>query len=148
MLCERCKINQATYKKIRITNSSKSEVNLCNQCAIETGELADDSIGSFLKAEPFKSRREHSEKTCPTCGFNLKTINQKGQLGCGTCYEVFKEELRPMLKKIHGKCTHSGCIPSNRIMDIKREMQKAIEREDFERAAILRDKIKELEEGE
>jgi protein arginine kinase activator len=79
-------------------------------------------------------------------------------LGCSQCYETFKEGLIPLLKKIHGSTQHAGSSPkkktkkkrkfSGKIQELKEQLDEAIKKEDFEEAARLRDKIKELKKGD
>ncbi len=77
-------------------------------------------------------------------------------MGCQECYKYFGNELRPVIRKIQGSTAHSGKIPKRsgsdlarkrQIAQYKSELMRAIETEAFERAAELRDKIKELEQG-
>ena len=77
-----------------------------------------------------------------------------GRLGCGDCYEAFKAQLGPLLKRIHGADRHVGKIPlrigktvkdTRTLQELKMKMERAIQTEDFEEAAKLRDKIRELE---
>ncbi len=92
-------------------------------------------------------------KQCGFCGSTAATINSTGKLGCANCYLVFYDELLQTLKNLHPQTIHSGKIPKSApaiiknnavVQTLKQELKEAIEREDFEKAAVIRDKIKEI----
>jgi protein arginine kinase activator len=91
---------------------------------------------------------------CPNCGLTYQNFRKLGRLGCSECYEAFKKELGPLLKRIHGSDRHVGKVPlkggktirdTRTLQDLRIQLEKAIQMEEFEEAAKLRDKIKELE---
>ena len=95
-------------------------------------------------------------KKCPDCNATFALIRQNGRVGCPTCYRIFAEELAPTLHTVHGATTHTGAVPARhrarrakaeKLKLLKRQMQEAIAKENFEAAASLRDEIKHLEEG-
>jgi len=91
---------------------------------------------------------------CPNCGMTYQNFRKLGRLGCSVCYEAFKKELAPLLKRIHGSDRHVGKVPlkggktikdTRTLQDLKLQLEKAIQTEEFEDAAKLRDKIRDLE---
>ena len=107
---------------------------------------------------------------CSNCGLNYEDFRKFGRLGCGTCYTSFKDHLEGLLKKIHGSGRHLGKMPVallppgsvpavvaidinaaaslvavENIDELKQQLHAAIAGEDFEKAAMLRDKIKLME---
>ena len=91
---------------------------------------------------------------CPACGLSFPEFKASGRLGCHSDYEHFKKELLPLLEKIHGATQHTGRVPSRVgeklesqkvLAALRRDLNLAIQREEYERAAELRDKIKSLE---
>jgi len=106
---------------------------------------------------------------CATCGLTYDDFRKFGRFGCAQCYLAFKPQLKTLLKKIHGSSVHLGKSPlkvmpldgvsvaavpdvvteQQEVVDpvelLRRQLHEAIEHEDFERAAMLRDKIHELE---
>ena len=99
-----------------------------------------------------KTRRR--QRSCPVCGATEEDIASGGMLGCANCYEVFGDMLQPYIRRLHGNVEHTGKVPSgaseelakNRKLEkLKSDMQKAIEAQEFERAAELRDEIRGLE---
>ena len=134
--------------------------------------LADLLAGLSEAGKPSsaKSAEEKSALKCSTCGLNYEDFRKFGRLGCGDCYVSFKEHLTGLLRKIHGSNRHLGKMPlslvkggpgtgkgvatapagllsSESIEDLKRQLYAAIEDEDFEKAATLRDKIRTMERG-
>jgi protein arginine kinase activator len=95
------------------------------------------------------------KKTCPVCGINFAEFRQAGRLGCPYDYVFFQEDLEPLLLNIHGAKLHRGKRPTRRsgspdrqhqLIQKRREMQEAIQKEDYERAGELRDTIKRMEQ--
>ncbi len=133
--------------------------------------LADLLAGLSDAGKPSSAKpEERSTLTCASCGLNYEDFRKFGRLGCGDCYVSFKEHLAGLLRKIHGSSRHlgkvplsaargpsstgqgaaavsAGLLPSENIEDLKRQLSTAIEAEDFEKAATLRDKIRTMERG-
>ncbi len=94
------------------------------------------------------------ELECPTCGFAQADFKKTGRLGCSTCYTVFAEPLEGMLKQMHKGTQHIGKVPkalrakldtTKQRERLNTQLKKAIETENYEEAAQLRDQLKELE---
>jgi len=149
-------------------NGNQVHLSLCSECAAKKGvglfNLGGASLpkllGSFFGFGPLGMGQVQPSiatgKTCPNCGVSLITIGQHGRLGCSTCYEVFKEHLEPTLRRIHGNTVHTGKLPKKgagkvklqrQIEQLKSELQAAVANEQYEKAAELRDRIKELEKS-
>jgi protein arginine kinase activator len=96
---------------------------------------------------------------CPSCGFTYQDFKKVGRFGCSECYEAFKKQLDPLLKRIHGSNRHVGKVPLTAdktvketsalqvIKGLKMQLEKAVQAEEFEKAAKLRDRIRELEDN-
>ena len=91
---------------------------------------------------------------CPRCGLLYSAFRETGRLGCADCYSAFQFQLRPLLRRIHGDTRHRGKVPahdgegasrSRQVQRLYDELQRAVDREEFERAAEVRDEIKRLE---
>ena len=172
MLCEKCKKRTATVFYNENLNGKTRSYSLCGECAArlrEKGDLQEitSMIGSF--ADPFAELHDdlfggffgmptlksvHTEKKCPTCGCSYSDIAREGRVGCADCYTAFEKELERTIRSVHGTTAHTGAVPSRhrakkaRAEELKRmkmAMQEAIGKEDFERAAALRDDIRRLE---
>ncbi len=164
MLCERCNKNPATVHVTKVLNDRKTEVHLCEQCAkySEAVPAFDPSfsINHFLanlidsvQDSPLKVDYIQATK-CDRCGMTYGKFKQLGRLGCLDCYQAFREKLELLIKRIQGVDTHIGKVPKraeyslrikNEIKNMKAQLNEAIQKEEFEKAALLRDRIKELE---
>src|SRR4029077_10612076 len=94
---------------------------------------------------------------CPRCGLLYSSFKETGRLGCSECYQAFQFQLRPLLRRIHGDTRHKGRVPardgegvslSRQMQRLYDELQRAVDGEEFERAAELRDEIKQLEKDD
>ena len=160
MLCNSCGKKEATVHLTEIVNDQVTKLNLCEDCAREKGAEMEEHFGlSELLAGLTDMGTVAEPETavlikCPNCGMMYQNFRKLGRLGCSECYEAFKKELSPLLKRIHGSTQHYGKSPKkiakvvkakNDLETLKEKLQKAIQKEDFEEAAKLRDKIKESE---
>ncbi len=163
MLCQLCKKRTANVQITQIVNNNKSVMYICHQCAKEKGQL---DIGAALNLANFVSgiignasnaqtQVEEGEK-CEVCGMSFGDVKKTGKLGCSNCYTIYGERLLPILKRIHGNTIHRGRYPervageimaSRELENLKDSLSKAIELEEYEKAAVLRDRIKLTESG-
>jgi protein arginine kinase activator len=155
--CENCK-EPATIHLTQIINGVVHKIDLCAKCPNAkniddpTGfSLADQLLG-LGAAEEMKANGD--ELACPKCGFTQNDFKKSGRLGCPVCYETFRQGLEPLLRNMHRGTSHKGKIPArhqdakelrNRLDSLESELKKAIDKEDYEGAASLRDRIRELE---
>ena len=170
MLCVQCKKREAEVNFAQIKNNQKVTLSLCKQCAAQLGFHSPLDSTSFPLADLLLgmtkgfNRSETGEKgetlVCSGCQLTFEEFAQQGRFGCGSCYSSFRPRLESIMRKIHGSSMHRGRNPGmgtapskNQIVPVKEEerveseLTKAIENEDFERAAELRDKLKSLREG-
>lgn len=164
MKCQKCKKREADTHIKKVVNGEFEELMLCSECAHLAGydnvfsfEMPDmfggllqSFLGSALPARSGASR-------CPHCGSTYGDITNTGKVGCAYCYEAFYDELLPSVKRIHGTYLHSGKVPEgveyseakdkpiNELESLKTQLNKAVEEQNFELAAELRDKIKAKE---
>lgn len=164
MYCEECKKRPATVHLTSIVNGVKVENHLCEQCAGKKGTIIFDLnkfsipnlLGSFFgntySIQGINARQD--DTVCPGCGMTFDNIRESGRLGCSQCYQVFEEELDPILRRIHGNSQHMGKIPSRggekvllkkKVDELKNALQQALAKEEYEKAAEIRDSIKSLE---
>ncbi|MGV8145220.1 MAG: hypothetical protein ACLKAK_00640 [Alkaliphilus sp.] len=164
MLCEECKINIATVHMTKIINSLKEEIHLCEACArerknedFEAAFAIPKLLASLLDMNIDKQQNQTtiSSPKCQNCGMTYIDFRRTGKLGCGRCYEAFRSNILPLIKRIHGNTQHVGKLPrsSGSLINKKRELnnkkillKQSIIEEEFEKAAILRDEVKKLEE--
>jgi len=163
--CDLCSERPATVHFTEIKDDVKTEMDLCELCAETRGlGLSDPSaaksgygIGELIAGmfEEAAQAEAVNELVCPNCGLTYAEFKQVGRLGCPGCYEAFETLLAPLLARIHGKETHAGKSPARvkgllgrrTVLREKRAaLRVAIEREDFEAAARLRDECRALED--
>lgn len=167
MKCVKCKVNDATTQVKRIVNGEYEEYMLCADCAHEMGfdnvfdSAMPDMFGGLIKSIFGTALPARSQATrCDLCGSTYGDITNTGKVGCAHCYELFLSQILPSVKRIHGNTLHCGKRPQqnektvdantpepfeNEVDKLKDELKKAIEEQNFERAAQLRDMIKERE---
>ncbi len=165
MLCQSCGKNQANTHIKRIINGELTEYVLCEKCAAKMGYSNifegfgfdfDNLLGSFFANNEPKLMPQIN-KRCDFCGASFEDISSSGKVGCAKCYEVFFEQLMPSIKRIHGNIKHSGKYASavgeenlikNQIQTLNERMKVAINEQNFEEAAKIRDELKVLKEKE
>jgi protein arginine kinase activator len=164
MLCDNCKERDAVINLTHVEHDSKVTLHLCEQCAeqkgVETGgAVLKTPLGGFLTAlgkgggalvpTPSDGLR------CSACGSTLRDFRDSGRLGCDQCYVAFDLHLRDLLRRLHGSSQHVGerydapgdvtADPRSRLLDLKAQLRRAVDGENFELAAELRDRIRVLE---
>ena len=161
MICQKCGKHPATVHLKQITNGVAKEEYLCSLCASTDnsffGADTDMSTESLLNALLIGGRPSASSSaTCPLCGMTAREIQRSRRAGCAKCYEVFRNELTNAAFRIHGAVKHVGKAKEkpreeterlSKIEELKNKQLKAIEEQDFELAAKLRDEIKALNEN-
>ena len=162
MFCEICGKKEATVHLTEIVNEKVTKLHLCEDCAKEKGSEMEEHFGLNDLSAGLADLGTNVEPDvldtikCPSCGFTYHDFKKIGRLGCGNCYDAFKKHLVPLLKRIHGSDRHVGKVPlmvgktvkdARNLQDLKVRMEKAIQSENFEEAARLRDNIKELEKS-
>lgn len=161
MKCERCKKREATVHLTEIKGEVRNEVHLCEPCASEKGlpGKAHFSISELLSgiAANTQTRKTHAGKEvqCTGCGMTLSQFQSSGRFGCPECYTAFKDDILPLVEKIHDCSQHVGRSPKRvpkdvalqaEIRNLQLELKRTIKKEDYELAAKLRDQIKTKEE--
>jgi len=156
--CENCK-EPCTIHLTQIVNGVISKIDLCAKCP--NAKSVDDPTGFALAEQllgasmPQLQKTQSDELTCSSCGFTQSEFKKLGRLGCPVCYDVFENELLPVLKAIQRGLEHKGKIPKNflnakrrlaKIRELEASLAEAVLAERFEEAAAIRDQIKILKE--
>ena len=173
MLCDNCGERPAAIHLTQIENNSVVTMHLCEQCAAEKGvetgaSVAKFPLGDFLASLGKAGGAESAETmaaACPACGGTLQDFRQTGRLGCAQCYTTFEPHLRDLLRRLHGSAQHVGKhyapateaapvaapVPAEpagappAVVELREQLKRAVEAENFELAAELRDRLKVLE---
>ena len=176
MLCDRCKKNEAQVYYTEIINGEKTEQHLCEECAAEytsfhmgtpimnqeltLGNLLSTILGNYGGTAQEKGNAQ-TELHCDNCGMTYSEFMKTGRFGCENCYESFHTLLDKSIRSIQGADTHTGKKPKkyevktkdiiNELSEIDKlsiQLQDAVEKEEFEEAARLRDQIRALKKEE
>jgi protein arginine kinase activator len=166
MQCMVCKQNTAKVHFTQIVGDKMQRVDLCEDCAKAKGvndagnfSFADLLLGisgeKDAAALPTATApaADADQLKCPTCGFSQADFKKNGRLGCPECYSTFAESLEGLLKTMHKGTRHIGKMPvalrlktdsSERLKTLQKRLEKAVQQEDFELAANLRDEIRQI----
>lgn len=169
MMCQQCGQKSATLHLTKIINGQKTEFHICESCAREKGEWIPGAVDGFsihnllsgLLDFDLMGHKQGGEgdikpqtMRCKNCGLSYAQFGKLGRFGCDKCYAFFGDRLDPLLKRVHGNTIHIGKIPKcgggriqrrRELIDLKKQLQYSILREEFEEAAKLRDRIRQLE---
>jgi protein arginine kinase activator len=168
VLCQKCGSKKASVHLTKISDGIKSEMYICENCASENGELdytMEDKFPLYQffssmmglgtpESDPVLAPVATREVQCPACGLTYSQFGQIGRFGCARCYVSFGKDILPLFRRLHGNQKHMGKIPARagaqlkfkqKLEHLKLELQKKVVGEEFEEAAQLRDKIRELE---
>ncbi|MSS62569.1 UvrB/UvrC motif-containing protein [Velocimicrobium porci] len=174
MLCSRCHKREAKIYYTEISNGEKKEQFLCEECAGEytsfqnqseagemtIGGLLSSIISNYYADSISKEEEELLKLQCPTCKMTYEQLMNEGKFGCADCYHVFKQVMDKGIRQIQGADVHTGKRPAGyvkqeeeeiKLTEIDKltiELQAAVQREEYEKAAKLRDQIKELRKQE
>jgi len=163
MLCDSCKERDAVVHLTQIVENAVTQLHLCEKCAAERGvettiAMPKHPLGDFLQAlqqqaSPVSAASDAAR--CDFCGSTMRDFRSTGRLGCARCYSAFHASLRELLRRVHGSAKHVGTryeppAPSEferkTELDVLRDrLRRAIELEQFETAAEIRDRIRVLE---
>jgi len=168
MRCDQCHERDAVVHLTQIAQEQVITLHLCERCAAEKGvegnaSLAKTPVGGFLASmgNGLDATAALSglipPGACPACGATLADFRESGRLGCSQCYHAFEPSLKDLLRRLHGSSRHIGeryVVPGAvveaeppRTEAIREQLRLAVETENFELAAELRDRLR-LVEGE
>jgi len=160
MKCEKCGKNEATTHIRSVVNGVLREYNLCSMCANESGYVSGthNSLAGMLASmfgDFINTGIQENTVKCPICGSTFSDIAKTGKVGCAKCYKTFENDLMPYLKRVHGSTKHVGVVPNKApimvvnkdetIQSLRMELNRLVSEERYEEAAVVRDKIKDLE---
>jgi protein arginine kinase activator len=161
MQCQNCHKNESQLHFTNVQDNRMTEVHLCRTCAEERGLVGVPATPKFSIADLLATMVDKMSTTeeervgpvqCATCGMNYSSFKDSGRLGCADCYDTFTSKLKPLLRRIHGSTRHVGksplhhdepvATPARALARLHDNLARAVEREDFEAAAQIRDQIK------
>lgn len=154
MLCKQCKKHEATVSYVEITNGKKFECHLCAVCYAELKEqMRKKTHGEVWPG--FIPSRVKRAKFCPVCGTTYADYEKSGLLGCTSCYDVFKEELLPYIRRVHGKVNHIGKMYGNtdehgmyrRLNRLQEQLEEALAEKRYKDAGRLNNEIQKIKKS-
>lgn len=162
MTCDNCGSEDAVIHLTQVVDNEMTACHLCEKCAaakgLETPETSPSIPLTDFLAQLGGEEREPSagqDDACSFCGLTFDDFRETGRLGCPHCWSTFETHLKGLLRRVHGGTQHVGKVylppdPSvterqKRLEGLRRKLDRAVEAEDFERAAELRDRIRSLE---
>lgn len=164
MRCDHCGNDDAVIQLTKMKDNEMKVLHLCEACAAEEGLEAGPGAGSAPLADFLKQigqgvgEEAVAAGRCPSCGMTPAQLKQVGRLGCAVCYSHYEQHLRGLLRRLHGGTQHVGKTAlvasagdtgrKTRVQSLRRSLQRAVEAEDFEHAAQLRDQIRRMEAAE
>lgn len=171
MKCQQCNERPATVHFTKVVNGEKTAIQLCEKCAQEKGEFfmmdgtagfsINDLLAGILNFDA-AVQQTHSQPNpathiiqCEECKMTFQQFVKTGRFGCANCYTAFKEQISPIVKRLHsGNSVHGGKIPERiggsihlkkQIQNLRGELKNLVAQEEFEKAAEVRDQIRSLE---
>jgi protein arginine kinase activator len=158
-LCDLCGKNEATMKVRRVDKDKPAEeIAVCAECARQRGfsevETLKASVAEIIADLKARVDERDSKLVCRSCGMSYAEFKRQARLGCAECYVSFHDELVPLVRRIHGAVQHVGRTASGgrkqaqvkmNVRKLREELTSAIQAEDYEKAAALRDQLKKTE---
>ncbi|MDH4130915.1 MAG: UvrB/UvrC motif-containing protein [Gemmatimonadota bacterium] len=166
MRCQQCHEREAVVFLTQIAEDQEIHLQLCERCAAEKGvehaaSLDKTPVGTFLalmgkSMDPAAPLGMAPPGACPTCGATMNDFRESGRLGCGDCYRAFEAPLRDLLRRLHGSSRHIGkryhspgedpaaSEADREAIRIRDQLERAVRAENFELAAELRDRLRQL----
>jgi protein arginine kinase activator len=162
MLCDNCKERDGIVQLTQVKNGTVVQVRLCEKCAAEQGvetsvaTPTNKPLGDFLQAVQQQSLTMPGDQgACDFCGATTRDFRASGRLGCARCYGAFERSLRELLRRLHGTPRHTGrrySPPAPELLEqaslvgqLKERLRRAVDSEQFELAAELRDRLRTYE---
>ncbi len=166
MVCQDCNKREVQVKFTQIVNNQKTTLAFCNECAAARGfhsplenapfQLSEILSGLAAAHPTMDDTMVRESLVCPGCGLTFEDFASQGRFACGECYRAFRPRLEAIMRKIHGSSLHRGQAPDQEPLSqneapvipvreeerLAAELHKAVENEEFERAAEIRDKLK------
>ncbi|MBN3040550.1 MAG: excinuclease ABC subunit B, partial [Candidatus Omnitrophica bacterium] len=128
MLCDICHKNHATVHLTEIVNEKIIEMHICQECAQSKAQSLNEQLhlsgflGGLTENLDLKNKQK-SEAKCSSCGFSYEQFKKEGRLNCSSCYQAFRQQLLPLLKKIHSSTRHVGKVPAAQDKSVSSEFE-------------------------
>ena len=148
MDCQKCARKPATVFMTTVVGGDLKKIDLCEDCARSSGAI---HPAGFMAADLILQEAVQivspAPSACPACGYTLEALQKTGRLGCGVCYEKFSAPLHAALVESQRDVVHRGKRPARNKAtreELEKEMRFHVERENYEEAALVRDRIRKI----
>jgi len=161
MKCEICGLKDAVIHIRQIQKETVHELHICEECAQEKGLIREEDselpianlLSGLLEGKDMTGASEGKD-VCPTCGMKATDFRKQGKLGCPDCFTAFEKDVRAIVSQMAARPRHTGKLPQTLVLEkpsalpgegLREELKIAVEREDYELAARLRDRLRDIE---
>lgn len=157
MLCDACNKREATFHTIETINGIRTETHLCSECRrkLMSGDGGMGNLFSQLSSLLTGAPRQSAGAVCPSCGTTEREFLSTGFVGCENCYKTFRRVILPRLARIQAGTVHIGKVPAPEAATpaeeyerLKTELKKAVDAEDYERAASIKNRLCQIRQNE
>jgi protein arginine kinase activator len=161
MKCEICGLKDAVIHIRQIQKESVHELHICEDCAREKGLIREEEtelpvtnlLAGLIDGAESPGAAEKAAAACPRCGTRLAEFRKSGRFGCSGCLQVFESDVRAIVSQMAARPRHAGKLPASLGAPkphpdrdgLRADLKAAVEAEDYEKAAQLRDRLRELE---
>ena len=161
MVCDVCKEADAVVQLTQIEGTGVRLLHLCERCAAERGVETNVSapkpqISDFLQSVHQAMQATQGDAArCAFCSSTFRDFRSTGRLGCAHCYDAFEKSMRDLLRRVHGSSQHIGrryephtgeeLDDGGTVNELRDRLKRAIEAEQFELAADIRDRLRGIE---
>ncbi len=150
MLCDDCKERPATIFFKEVLPNEVVQLHLCEVCAQKRGLVMSQKMSPIeILQKLLKKRSAKDEKViCPVCYLSLAEFKRVGRFGCSNCIKTFKPYIENLIQKIHQSDKHVGRSLKHgekrgfEVFKLREQLKRALEKEAYEEAAEIRDKLK------
>lgn len=159
MKCQKCTKAAILHITDVLPGDQWQESHLCEECAqkyLYEPPLKGAGFKGSEGGEESDELQALNQRECPQCGLKFVEFRNSGRLGCPHDYDEFHDELTPLLENIHGETKHCGKTPRRfpknqktmqELLNLRKQLNQAVTKEAYEEAALLRDRIRKLEEA-
>jgi protein arginine kinase activator len=161
MKCEICGLKDAVIHIRQIQKDLVHELHICEECAQEKGLMREEDselpianlLSGLLEGKDLTGAGEVKE-ACPKCGMKASEFRKQGKLGCPECFHAFEKDVRAIVSQMAARPRHTGKTPhaasgeqaaAVKSDGLREELREAVEREEYELAARLRDRLREMD---
>lgn len=152
MVCDDCKQRPASIYFKDVSGGQIKELHLCEECAQKRGLFIDKKLSPIELLQKILRKTSHDDDKviCPVCFLTLAEFRRMGRFGCSNCLSVFEPFIKMLIKEVQegekhiGKKAKAGGRRAIEVFRLREELRRALEKEAYEDAAQIRDKLKTL----